>query len=75
MPYLLFIVKQSVRLSNFTNSLFPSLISLDQTDFHRVAITTILLLEFPLTGDREPIIVNISHESESVRNFEAAIWQ
>ena len=26
-------------------------------------------------GDREPIIVNISHESKSVRNSEAAIWQ
>ena len=26
-------------------------------------------------GDREPIIVNISHESKSVGNSEAAIWQ
>ena len=29
----------------------------------------------PKQGDREPIIVNISHESKSVRNSEAAIWQ
>ena len=28
-----------------------------------------------LAGDREPMIVNISHESKSVRNSEAAIWQ
>ena len=26
-------------------------------------------------GDREPIIVNISHESKSVGNSETAIWQ
>ena len=26
-------------------------------------------------GDREPIIVNISHESKSVGNSEAGIWQ
>ena len=26
-------------------------------------------------GDREPIIVNISHESKSGRNSETAIWQ
>ena len=26
-------------------------------------------------GDQEPIIVNISHESKSVGNSEAAIWQ
>ena len=34
---------------------------------------SIFLLEAP--GDQEPIIVNISHESKSVRNSEAAIWQ
>ena len=28
-----------------------------------------------LIGDRGPIIVNISHESKSVGNSEAAIWQ
>ena len=27
------------------------------------------------TGDREPFIVNISHESKTEGNSEAAIWQ
>ena len=42
----------------------------------RISKFSILLYNISNTeGDREPIIVNISHEAKSVGNSEAAIWQ
>ena len=51
--------------------------SCDLDHLHKLSFpfTRRLHIKFGFDGDREPIIAKISHESKSVGNSEAAIWQ